>query len=280
MYKIVLKKELAPNIKLIKIEAPLIAKKVEPGQFAILRLHEKGERIPLTISDYNREQGTVTIIFQELGKTTKELGLLQAGDSVLDFAGPLGNKSDLEGFKKILCVGGGMGIAQIYPHIKKLHEMGAIAHVVIEEENGSPIILKEEIESICKNLSIVTSDGSKGLVTDAIKTLIDNGNKYDEAIVIGPLTMMKHVSILTKQCNLKTVVSLTPMMIDGTGMCGGCRVGIHGKAKFACVDGPEFYADGINFDELLKKQAMYKDKEKASILAHICNLEKDKTEVK
>ncbi len=274
MFKIVKKAVLNPCVKLLEIEAPYIARKAEPGQFIILRINENGERIPLTIADYDREKGTVTIIFQEVGKTTKLLGTLEEGENILDFVGPLGVASHFEGLKKVAVIGGGLGTAIAYPQAKKLHSMGVEVHSITGFRNKDLIILEKEMENVSDKLYITTDDGSnsnKGFVTDVLKKLIEEGNKYDLVIAIGPLIMMKVVSNLTKQYGIKTVVSMNPVMIDGTGMCGGCRVTVGGKIKFACVDGPDFDGHEVDFDEAIRRQTMYKKEENNSI-NHKCKL--------
>lgn len=275
MYKIIRKQTLNPFVKLLEIEAPLVARKAEPGQFIILRVSEEGERIPLTIADYNRESGTVTIIFQEVGKTTKLLGTLEEGDSILDFVGPLGVASHLEGIKKAAVIGGGLGTAIAFPQAKKLHSLGAEVDTIAGFRNKELIILEDELKSVSNRVFITTDDGSngnKGFVTDVLKKLIEEGNKYDLVIAIGPLIMMKVVSNLTKQYGIKTIVSMNPVMIDGTGMCGGCRVSVGGKTKFACVDGPDFDGHEVDFDEAMRRQLMYKKEEKDSLEKHECRL--------
>lgn len=275
MYKIVRKKVLNAQVKLLEIEAPYIARKVEPGQFIILRVNEEGERIPLTVADYDRQKGTVTIIFQEVGKTTRMLGAMEQGDSLQDFAGPLGVASHLEGYKKAAVIGGGLGTAIAYPQAKKLHNLGAEVDVITGFRNKDLILLEDELKAACTRLFIATDDGSngnKGFVTDILKKLIEEGNKYDIVIAIGPLIMMKMVSLLTKQYGIKTLVSMNPVMIDGTGMCGGCRITVGGKTKFACVDGPDFDGHEVDFDEAMRRQAMYKSQEKLSLDNHVCRL--------
>ena len=276
MYKIIKKKVLNPQVKLMEIMAPHIAKKAKPGQFIILRTNEDGERIPLTIADYDREKGTVTIIFQEVGKTTRELGQLQEGDSLLDFVGPLGVASHLEGYKNVAVIGGGLGTAIAYPQAKELHNMGAKVDTIVGFRNKDIIILEDELKAASDNLYITTDDGSngvKGFVSDILKNLIEQGEKYDLVIAIGPLIMMKVISNLTKQYGVKTIVSLNPVMIDGTGMCGGCRVTVGGKTKFACVDGPDFDGHEVDFDEAMRRQTIYKSEEKLSVDKHICRME-------
>lgn len=275
MYRIVKKEILNPTVKLMEVEAPYIAKKAGPGQFIILRVNEDGERIPLTIADYDRQKGTVTIIFQEVGKTTRLLGELEQGDSILDFAGPLGVASHLEGHKKAAVIGGGLGTAIAYPQAKKLHELGTEVDVIAGFRDSSLIILEKELELVSSRLFIATDDGSngnKGFVTDVLDKLIKEGNKYDLVVAIGPLIMMKMVSLLTKPYSIKTIVSMNSVMIDGTGMCGGCRVTVGGETKFACVDGPDFDGHKVDFDEAMRRQTMYKGQEKQSLEAHICRL--------
>ena len=253
----------------------MIAKKAEPGQFIILRIDEYGERIPLTIADYNREDGTVTIIFQEVGKTTKQLGALNEGDALLDFVGPLGMATEYDrDLKRAAVIGGGLGTAIAYPQIKKLASMGVETDAIIGFRNKNLVILEDEIKEHASNLFVTTDDGSyshKGFVTDVLKDQIESGVKYDLVVAIGPLVMMKFVSKLTKQYGIKTVVSMNPVMIDGTGMCGGCRITVDGKTKFACVDGPDFDGHQVDFDEAIRRSAMYKDKERDA--EHYCQLE-------
>jgi ferredoxin--NADP+ reductase len=275
MFKIIRKEVLNPTVKLLEVEAPYIARKAEPGQFVMIRINEEGERIPLTIADYDREKGTVTIIFQEVGKTTQMLGTLEKGDSILDFAGPLGVASHLEGVKKAAVIGGGLGTAIAYPQAKKLHNLGAEVDVITGFRNESLILLEKELKASCSRLFVMTDDGSngnKGFVTDMLKKLIEEGNQYDMVIAIGPLIMMKMVSKLTQPYGIKTIVSMNPVMVDGTGMCGGCRVTVGGKTKFACVDGPDFDGHEVDFDEAMRRQAMYKSQEKQSLENHVCRL--------
>ncbi|EGD47968.1 oxidoreductase FAD/NAD(P)-binding domain protein [Ruminiclostridium papyrosolvens DSM 2782] len=275
MFKIVKKQVLNPQVVLMSIDAPLIAKKAEPGQFIIFRIAEGGERIPLTIADYDREVGTVTIIYQIVGKTTRELSEMNEGDSLLDFVGPLGVASHLDGYKKVAVIGGGLGSAIAYPQAKKLHSLGAEVHAITGFRNKDLIILEEEMEKVSNKLIVATDDGSngnKGFVTNVLKQLIDEGNKYDLVIAIGPLVMMKAVSNLTREYGIKTLVSMNPVMIDGTGMCGGCRLTVGGKTKFACVDGPDFDGHEVDFDEAMRRQNMYKKQEKESTDIHVCRL--------
>ena len=276
MFRIVAKEVLNPTVTRMDIEAPLIAKKAEPGQFIILRVDDEGERIPLTIADFDREAGTVAIIFQIVGATTERLNHKEVGDMIQDFVGPLGKESEVEGLKKVAVVGGGVGCAIAYPVAKKLHQLGAEVHSIVGFRNQDLVILEKEFAAVSDKLCIRTDDGSygqKGLVTDALKELIEAGEKYDEVIAIGPLVMMKFVSKLTKEHGIKTVVSMNPIMIDGTGMCGGCRLTVGGKTKFACVDGPDFDGHEVDFDEAMARAAMYRSFERQ---AHedTCNLYK------
>ena len=274
MYLILKKEPLNPTVTRMVIDAPHIARKAEPGQFIILRVHEDGERIPLTIADFDREQGTVTIIFQIVGATTELLNHLEAGDSLHDFVGPLGRPSEVEGLKKVAVVGGGVGCAIAYPIAKKLHQLGAQVHAIVGFRSKDLVILEEEFKAASNKLVVMTDDGSygeKGLVTNALEQLIDAGEQYDEVIAIGPLVMMKFVTQLTKQHNIKTVVSMNPIMIDGTGMCGGCRLTVGGKTKFACVDGPDFDGFEVDFDEAMARNTMYRPFERHAYDA-ACNL--------
>ncbi len=274
MYKIVRKKSLNPTVTLMDIDAPAVAKKAEPGQFIILRVDEYGERIPLTVADYDRQKGTVTIIFQVVGATTEKLNALNEGDCLHDFVGPLGKPSETEGLKKVAVIGGGVGCAIAYPVAKKLFEQGTEVHSIVGFRNKDLVILEDEFKSHSSKYVIVTDDGSygaKGLVTDALKQLIESGETYDEVIAIGPLIMMKFVCQLTKEYGIKTIVSMNPIMIDGTGMCGGCRLTVGGQTKFACVDGPDFDGHLVDFDLAMKRAAMYRPFE-AKQKEHVCNL--------
>lgn len=274
MYKIVRKKSLNPTVTLMDIDAPAVAKKAEPGQFIILRVDEYGERIPLTVADYDRQKGTVTIIFQVVGATTEKLNALNEGDCLHDFVGPLGKPSETEGLKKVAVIGGGVGCAIAYPIAKKLFEQGTEVHSIVGFRNKDLVILEDEFKSHSSKYVIVTDDGSygaKGLVTDALKQLIESGETYDEVIAIGPLIMMKFVCQLTKEYGIKTIVSMNPIMIDGTGMCGGCRLTVGGQTKFACVDGPDFDGHLVDFDLAMKRAAMYRPFE-AKQKEHVCNL--------
>ncbi|MBQ3088462.1 MAG: sulfide/dihydroorotate dehydrogenase-like FAD/NAD-binding protein [Clostridia bacterium] len=264
MTKILVKQNLNPTVTKMVVEAPLIAKKAEPGQFIIFRATEDGERVPLTIADYNREAGTVTIIFQVVGQATTELNSLSVGDYIHDFVGPLGTPSKIDGLKKVAVVGGGVGCAIAYPVAKKLAEQGCEVHSVVGFRNKDLVILEEEFSRVSDKLLIMTDDGSygtKGLVTNALEELINGGNEYDEVIAIGPLIMMKFVCLLTKKYGIKTTVSMNPIMIDGTGMCGGCRLTVGGETKFACVDGPDFDGHLVDFDEAMKRGSIYRDTE-------------------
>ena len=274
MYRIVRKKVLNPTVTLMDVDAPLIAKKAEPGQFIILRVDENGERIPLTVADFDREKGTVTIIFQIVGATTEKLNHLNEGDYIHDFVGPLGVASHTEGLKKVAVVGGGVGCAIAYPIAKKLHNLGCEVHTVAGFRNKDLVILEDEFKACSDIMKIMTDDGSygtKGLVTDALKELIESGNQYDEVIAIGPLIMMKFVCKLTKEYDIKTVVSMNPIMIDGTGMCGGCRLTVGGETKFACVDGPDFDGHLVDFDEAMERGTIYKEFENRK-REEACNL--------
>lgn len=275
MYKIAEKRILNPNVKLMKIEAPLIAAKAKPGQFIIFRVDEQGERIPLTIADTDLEKGLVTIIFQEVGLGTTKLGNLNEGDSLLDFVGPLGTASHLAGLKKVCVIGGGVGCAIAYPQAKYLFESGAQVDLIAGFRTKELVFFEDEMTNSSSRFFMMTDDGSygeKGLVTAKLKELIDSGENYDAVIAIGPLIMMKFVCLTTKPYNIKTIVSLNPIMVDGTGMCGGCRVTIGGETKFACVDGPDFDGHLVDFDEVIRRSSMYRDIEKTNMDEHICKL--------
>ena len=268
MYKIVSKQVLNPTVTKMEIEAPLIAKKAQPGQFIILRTDENGERIPLTVADYDREKGTVTIIFQIVGATTNQLNSFNEGDYIHDFVGPLGKPTETEGLKKVAVVGGGVGCAIAFPIAKKLHKMGVEVHSVVGFRNKDLVILEDDFKNNSDVFKLMTDDGSygeKGLVTNALEELIKEGNQYDEVITIGPLIMMKFVCQLTKKYDVKTIVSMNPIMIDGTGMCGGCRLTVGGETKFACVDGPDFDGHLVDFDEAMKRGQMYKEFEETRL---------------
>ena len=274
MYRIVEKTPLNPTVTKMVVEAPLIAKKALPGQFVILRAGADSERIPLTVADYDREKGTVTVIFQVVGAGTMELGALKEGEFLHDFVGPLGRASELDGLKKVCVVGGGVGCAIALPVAKALHEKGAQVHSVVGFRNQDLVILEDEFRACSDKFVLMSDDGScgqKGLVTAALEELITSGEQYDEVIAIGPLVMMKFVVAVTKKYNVKTVVSMNPIMIDGTGMCGGCRLTVGGKTKFACVDGPEFDGFEVDFDEAMARGTMYRDFERHAY-EETCNL--------
>ena len=274
MYRILEKRSLNSTVTLMKIEAPAVAKKALPGQFIILRTDADGERIPLTVADYDRAAGSVTIIFQIVGATTERLNHMKEGDCLQDFVGPLGKATETEGKRKVCIVGGGVGCAIAYPVAKRFFELGAEVHAVVGFRNQDLVILEEEFSAASTRFVKMSDDGSwgeKGLVTDALRALIESGEQYDEVITIGPLPMMKFVCKLTREYGIKTVASMNPIMIDGTGMCGGCRLTVGGETKFACVDGPEFDGHLIDFDEAIARSSMYRDFERH---AHdeACNL--------
>ena len=274
MYRILEKKSLNPTVTLMRVEAPAVAKKAEPGQFIILRTDEDGERIPLTVADYDRASGSVTIIFQVVGATTEKLNHMNEGDCLHDFVGPLGRATETEGKKKVAVVGGGVGCAIAFPVAKKFFEQGTEVHSIVGFRNRDLVILEDEFAANSTRVVKVSDDGSwgeRGLVTDALRALIESGEVYDEVITIGPLPMMKFVCKLTREYGIKTVASMNPIMIDGTGMCGGCRLTVGGETKFACVDGPEFDGHLIDFDEAIARSSMYKPFERK---AHeeTCNL--------
>lgn len=267
MYKILEKVALNPSMTKMVVEAPRIAKKAKPGQFIIFRVDEFGERVPLTIADYDAEKGSVTIIYQKVGASTQLLDTLNEGEYILDFVGPLGVPSELEGYKKVAVIGGGAGCAIAYPQAKALHEMGTPVDVIAGFRNTDLIILEDEMKAASDNLYLMTDDGSngnKGFVTNALEENIKNGVEYDLVIAIGPVPMMRAVSQLTKQYGIKTIVSMNPIMIDGTGMCGGCRLTVGGKTKFACVDGPDFDGHEVDFEELMKRNVTYRNIEQTS----------------
>lgn len=274
MYLVKRRKELNPTVTLIEVEAPRIAKKALPGQFIILRVEENGERIPLTVADCNPEEGTVTVIFQIVGATTEKLNHIPEGGYLHDFVGPLGVPSHIEGLKKVAVVGGGVGCAIAYPIAKALHKQGTEVHSIVGFRNQELVILEDEFRAASDVLKLMTDDGSygeKGLVTDALKALIESGEQYDEVIAIGPLVMMKFVAKLTKEYGIKTTVSMNPVMVDGTGMCGGCRLTVGGETKFACVDGPDFDGHLVDFDEAIQRSRMYFETERKHHEA-TCNL--------
>ena len=274
MYRIVKKEALKPTVILYEIEAPMVAKKAEPGQFIILRMDENGERIPITIHDYDREKGTVTIIVQTIGATTEKLSHKAEGEYIQDFVGPLGRPTETEGKKKVCVVGGGVGCAIAYPVLKKFHDCGAEVHAVVGFKNKDLVILEDKFKAASSVLKLMTDDGSygeKGLVTDALKQLIEEGNQYDEIFAIGPAIMMKFVSKTTEPYGIPTTVSMSPIMVDGTGMCGGCRLTVGGETRFACVDGPDFDGHKVDWDESLKRGKMYFDWERHKH-EEVCNL--------
>lgn len=267
MYPILEKETLSETVKLMKIKAPLVAKHAKAGQFIMLRIDEEGERIPLTIADYDRKRGTITIIFMEVGKTTKQLGKMKVGDELLNFAGPLGTASEIEKYGTVVCIGGGVGIAPLYPIIRALKEAGNTVISILGARSENLLMLEEQVEEHSDELHIATDDGSKGIkgfVTTVLQQLIDEGKKIDVVWAIGPVIMMKVVADFTKKYDLKTVVSLNPIMVDGTGMCGGCRVTVGGEIKFACVDGPEFDGHKVDFKNLMLRNKRFLREEEDS----------------
>ena len=280
MYKIVKKQPLNPTVTRMEIEAPLIAKKAKPGQFIILRVDENGERIPLTVAGYDREKGTVTIIFQIVGATTEKLNHLNEGECLHDFVGPLGVPTHVDGLKKVCVIGGGVGCAIALPIAEELHAMGAEVTSIIGFRNQDLVILEDEFKACSDHFTLMTDDGSygeKGNVTAPLKTLLENGERFDEVIAIGPLIMMKFVCLATKEYDQKTVVSMNPIMVDGTGMCGGCRLTVGGKTKFACVDGPDFDGHEVDFDEAMSRSRSYTSFERHAY-EEACNLFKKEVE--
>ena len=280
MYKIVKKQPLNPTVTRMEIEAPLIAKKAKPGQFIILRVDENGERIPLTVAGYDREKGTVTIIFQIVGATTEKLNHLNEGECLRDFVGPLGVPTHVDGLKKVCVIGGGVGCAIALPIAEELHAMGAEVTSIIGFRNQDLVILEDEFKACSDHFTLMTDDGSygeKGNVTAPLKTLLENGERFDEVIAIGPLIMMKFVCLTTKEYDQKTVVSMNPIMVDGTGMCGGCRLTVGGKTKFACVDGPDFDGHEVDFDEAMSRSRSYTPFERHAY-EEACNLFKKEVE--
>ena len=274
MFKVLQKENLCPAVVRMVVEAPLIAAKAQAGQFVILRVAEDGERIPLTVADYDRAAGTITIIFQTVGATTLALSRVKVGDCLQDLVGPLGRATETEGFKKVAIIGGGVGTAIAYPVAKAMREQGAEVHCVVGFRSRDLVILQEDFAAVSHRLITMTDDGSlgeKGLVTDALRRLIESGEVYDEVIAIGPLPMMKYVSLLTKEYGVKTVVSMNPVMIDGTGMCGGCRLTVGGQTRFACVDGPEFDGHLVDFDEAIERSRLYQEQERHAY-EKACNL--------
>ena len=277
MFQIVQKKRLNDSMTQMRVAAPFVARKAQAGQFIILRVNEYGERIPLTIADYDREGGTVDIIFQKVGKTTLLLDTLEEGDAILDFIGPLGKASELEGYQYAAVIGGGAGCAIAYPQAKALHALGAKVDMIAGFRSQDIIILEDEMKAASDNLYLMTDDGSnghKGFVTDALRQNIESGAKYDLVVAIGPLPMMKAVCNLTKEYGIKTIISMNSIMIDGTGMCGGCRVTVGGETKFACVEGPDFDGHLVDFDEVMKRSKTYAEMERESAREFNCRLMK------
>ena len=277
MNRILEKRELNATTTLLRLQAPGIAKKALPGQFVMVHIGDMGERIPLTIEDYDREAGTIQIVFQKVGATTLLLGALQQGDSITDVAGPLGAPTPLDGYKKVAVVGGGVGCAIAYPQAKYLHAAGTAVDLIAGFRSRDIVILEDEMKAACDQLLLATDDGSygqKGFVTNILQTRIEAGAGYDHVIAIGPVPMMRAVCNVTKQFNIPTTVSLNPIMIDGTGMCGGCRVTVGGKVKFACVDGPDFDGHQVDFDELMNRNAIYRDQEAKEKESHECRIDR------
>ncbi len=275
MYRIVEKDALNEQVSRMVVDAPYVARHAQPGQFIILRVDEEGERIPLTIAGYDREKGTITIIYQKVGATTRLLDTLNVGECLHDFVGPLGKASEFDGMHRVAVVGGGLGVAIAYPQAKALHDMGAEVDLIVGFRNESLIILRDEFDDACTNLFIMTDDGSnghKGFVTQALDEQLKAGVKYDAVIAIGPLMMMKAVCDMTRPYGIKTIVSMNPIMIDGTGMCGGCRITVDGETKFACVDGPDFDGHKVDFDSALMRGRMFAAEEKEATEKHICRL--------
>ena len=277
MFKIVRKKELNSAVTLMEVEAPFVAKKAKAGQFIIFRVDESSERVPLTIAGYDREKGTVTIIFQKVGLSTKMLGTLQEGDFIHDFVGPLGKPTQTEGLKRVCVVGGGVGCAIALPSAQAFKEAGCEVDVIVGFRNKDIVILEDEFRACSDHMYLMTDDGSygeHGFVTVKLQQLLEAGTQYDEALAIGPIPMMKFVSKTTEPFGVKTIVSLNPIMVDGTGMCGGCRVTVGGEVKFACVDGPDFDGHKVDFAELMNRNGVYRDQETEDEKNHICRIEK------
>ncbi len=277
MYKILRREDLSSNVVLMDVEAPMVAKKCLPGQFIILRVNEAGERIPLTIAGYDRQKGVITIIFQTVGATTMELAELKEGEYIADFVGPLGNPSETEEFKgkKVAVIGGGLGCAIAWPQAKAIHEAGGTVHMIAGFRSKDIVMLEDEMKACSDRFFCMTDDGTygeKGLVTNKLEQLINEGEKYDAVIAIGPLIMMKFVCLLTKKFDIRTIVSMNPIMIDGTGMCGCCRLTVGGEVKFACVDGPDFDGHKVDFDEVIARNATYKEFEAKAKEKHTCRL--------
>ena len=276
MFKIVRKKELNPSVTLMDIEAPFVAKKAKAGQFIIFRIDEQGERVPLTIAGYDREKGTVTIIFQKVGFSTIALGNLNEGDYIRDFVGPLGRPTEVDGKKRVCVVGGGVGCAIALPSARAFKEAGAEVTVIVGFRSKDIVILEEEFKAVADRFILMTDDGSygqQGLVTQPLKEMLENGEQFDEVLAIGPIPMMKLVALTTKPFDTHTMVSLNPVMVDGTGMCGGCRVTVGGETKFACVDGPEFDGHQVDFAELMSRNSTYRDRETEVKETHTCRMD-------
>ncbi len=280
MFKLLKKETVGENIVRMTFDAPKIASKIGPGQFVIIRVFEKSERIPLTVADFDRESGTLTVICQTIGASTKEIASVDEGEYIKDIVGPLGCKTELDGLSRVAVIGGGVGCAIAYPQAKYLHNHGASVDIIAGFRSKELIILENDMKEVSDSLTILTDDGSngnRGLVTDGLKKKIEEGAKYDAVIAIGPPIMMKFVSLLTKEYAIKTVVSMNPIMIDGTGMCGGCRLTVGGETKFACIDGPDFDGHLVDFDELIRRNAMYRDEERtANENFHVCSLDRVK----
>ncbi len=279
VYPILEKERLSDSIIRMAVQAPAVARKAQPGQFIILRVREGGERIPLTIADFDRERGTVTIIFQVVGKTTQLLSQLEQGQAILDFVGPLGNATQLSGYKRAVVVAGGLGTAIAIPQARALHGLGAQVDVILGFRSKDLIILEQTFQAVSDRLWITTDDGSngrKGFVTDVLKAQLEQGAPYDLVVALGPLVMMKAVSELTRPYGIKTIVSLNPVMVDGTGMCGGCRVTVGGQTRFACVDGPDFDGHEVDFDEAIRRQQIFRSDEQAASAGHPCRLTGEK----
>ena len=265
MYKIISAEELSAGVKSFIVEAPMVARKCQAGQFIILRIDEAGERIPLTIADYDREKGTIQLIFQEVGDTTRQLGTLKAGDALLDVAGPLGKATEIENYGTVVCIGGGIGVAPVYPIARAYKKAGNRVVSIIGARNADLLIMEKEMRSVSDVLHITTDDGSagrKGLVVDPLKDMIAAGEKIDRVMAIGPMVMMRGVAEVTRPYGIHTLVSLNPIMVDGTGMCGGCRCSVGGETKFACVDGPEFDGHAVDFNGLMSRARMYQTQER------------------
>lgn len=270
MYEIVRKRTLTPSTKMYAVKAPLVAEKARPGQFVIVRISERGERIPLTIADYDPEQGLLMLVFQEVGKTTRALGQLEEGDFILDVVGPLGLPAELPDTGRVLCVGGGVGVAPIFPKAKAMHARGVDIVSIIAARTADLVILEDEMRSVSSKLHVATDDGSRGyhgFANGLVKKLLDEGERFDEIVAVGPIPMMKACVETTRPYGVKTLVSLNPIMVDGTGMCGACRVTVGGQTKFACVDGPTFDGHRVDFDEAMRRSAMYLDEERSALEA-------------